>query len=238
MVEVPSLIALSPRLEAVLAAAGRCSVLADICADHALVALAAVARGTAAQAIAIELRRPPLALASHNLALACLAGRVLLVRGSGLSPVRRAEVVVIAGVGGDLAAQLLSAAGACAGATRIVVQPNRHSRQVRSWAKGAGFQLVEERAVAEGEQLHLLLAFEKRSGADPAYGARPVEAELLFGPLLLSSAEPADRLFLQRELRRLRALCKRRPDLAGATAVLEEAIATTARLADQRQSTA
>ncbi len=216
------LVALSPRLEAVLAAVGRCGVLADICTDHALVALAAVARGVAAQAIAVELRRPPLALASQNRARSRLEGRVLLVRGRGLAPVRRAEVVVIAGVGGDLAAQLLEAGGACAGATRIVVQPNRHSREVRAWAKRAGFQLVEERAVAEGEQLHLVLSFEKRSGEDAAYGVRPPEVELLLGPLLLASTEAADRLFLWRELRRLRALSGPRPDLASARAVLEE----------------
>ena len=214
---------LSPRLEAVLAAAGRCGVLADICADHALVALAAVARGVAARAIAVELRTPPLALAARNLALSRLEGRVLLVRGRGLAPVRHAEVVVIAGVGGDLAAQLLGASRECADAARIVVQPNRHSREVRAWARGAGFHLVAERAVPEREQLHLVLSFERRSGEDPGYGARPLEAELRLGPRLLASAAPADRLFLQRELRRLRALSGRHPEMESARAVLEEA---------------
>ena len=215
------MVALSHRLEAVLAAAGRCGVLADICADHALIALAAVARGAAERAIAVELRRPPLVLAAQNRVRFSLGDRVLLVRGAGLAPLRRAEVVVIAGVGGDLAAQLLSAAGGCADARRIVVQPNRHSREVRAWAKRAGFHLSCERVVAEGEQLHLLLSFDRRSGEDPAYGARTAEAELRFGPLLLASEEPADRLFLRRELLRLRALSAVRPELAGSRAVLE-----------------
>ncbi len=195
-------------------------MLADVCADHALVALAAVARGAATRAIAVELRRAPLKLAARNLALSRLADRVLLVRGSGLAPVRAAEVVVIAGVGGDLAGQLLTAGAP--GAARVVVQPNRHSREVRSWARAAGFHLVAERAVAEGEQLHLVLSFEKRDGADPAYGARPLEAELLLGPLLLASGDVVTRLLLRRELQRLRALSARRPAFAIATAVLEE----------------
>ncbi len=177
-------------------------------------------------AIAVESRSAPLLLASRNLALSRLSGRVLLVRGSGLAPVRRADVIVIAGVGGDLAAQLLDAGGAGGGfANRVVVQPNRHSREVRSWARGAGFHVVEERAVAEGGQLHLVLSFERRGGDDPAYGARPDQAELLLGPLLLArgaAADPASRLFLRRELPRLRALSERRPDLACAAAVLEE----------------
>ena len=215
---------LSPRLEAVLVAAGRCDVLADVCADHALVALAAVARGAAGRAIAVELRRTPLVLASRNLALARLAGRVLLVRGAGLSPVRRADVLVIAGVGGDLAAQLLIAGGACAGAARVVVQPNRHAREVRAWARGAGFHLVAELAVAEREQLHLVLAFERRGGPDPAYGARADEAELQLGPLLLASMAQDDREFLRRELVRMRALAGRVPELEAVRAVLEEAV--------------
>jgi len=217
------LVSLSPRLEAVLAAAGRCAVLADLCADHALIALAAVARGRAGLAIAVELRRLPLQAALQNRELSKVEeGRVLLVRGRGLAPVRRAEVIVVAGVGGDLAAQLLGAEPACASATRVVVQPNRHSREVRAWALGAGFRLVAESAVAEGEKLHLVLSFERHPGPDPAYGARPREAELDLGPLLLRSAEPADRLFLRRELQRLRRLTEMRPDLLPARAVLEE----------------
>lgn len=217
--------ALSLRLEAVLAAAGRCGVLADVCADHALVALAAVARGSAARAIAVELRRAPLLLAARNRARAGLSGRVLLVRGAGLSAVRRADVVVIAGVGGDTAAQLLQAAPGPPGAGRVVVQPNRHAGEVRAWARGAGFRLAAERAVADGAQLHLVLSFERRPGGDPAYGARPLEAELLLGPLLLASAEagePAARAFLRGELRRLRALSGHRPGLRPALRALEE----------------
>jgi tRNA (adenine22-N1)-methyltransferase len=216
------MIALSSRLEAVLTAAGPCGLLADVCADHALVALAAVARGAATHAVAVELRRAPLAQAARYLRSSGLERRVLLVRGAGLAAVRRAEVIVVAGVGGDLAAELLAAGGACGGAARVIVQPNRHSREVRAWALGAGFHLVAERAVAEGAQLHLVLSFVRKGGGDPAYGARPAEAELLLGPLLLASTEPADRLFLRRELRRLRALDGRRPDLACARVALEE----------------
>jgi tRNA (adenine22-N1)-methyltransferase len=184
------------------------------------VALAAVARGAATRAIAIELRSAPLRLAARNLALARLGDRVLLVRGSGLAPLRAAEVVVLAGVGGDLAAQLLSRG--VPGAARVVVQPNRHSREVRAWARAAGFHLASERAVAEGEQLHLVLSFERRGGTDPAYGARALEAELQLGPLLLASGDVVTRLFLRRELHRLRALSARQPGLAIARAALEE----------------
>ena len=64
---------------------------------------------------------------------------------------RNADALVIAGVGGDLAARLLAESAGCAGANRVIVQPNRHSREVRAWALGAGFRLVNERVVEDGK---------------------------------------------------------------------------------------
>lgn len=204
----------------VLDAAGRCDRLADVCSYYAQLAVAAVALGVARTAVAIELREAPMAQARSLLHRAGLAGRVLLVRGQGLQAVGRADVVVVAGVGGDLAAAILAGA-VRVGAARVVVQPNRHGREVRAWARGAGFQLDAEQVVAEGQSLHLVLTFARRAGRDPAYGVLAEEAELLLGPRLLASEGAAERLFLRRELLRLRRLQGRRPEFAAALRVLE-----------------
>ena len=211
---------LSLRLRAVLDAVGRCDRLADVCSDHAQLALAAVELGVAHRAVAIELRAAPLDQARRLLRQSPLAGRVLLVRGAGLQAVHRVEVVVMAGVGGDLAAELLAEAGRV-GAERVIVQPNRHGREVRAWARGAGFQLDAEQVVAEGERLHLVLTFARRPGRDPAYGAHAEEVELLLGPRLLASSGASERLFLQREQGRLRRLQGYRPEFVAALRVLE-----------------
>ena len=212
---------LSARLEAVLACAGRCGLLIDLCADHGRVACEAVGRGLARTAVAVELRQAPLGKARRLIGGLGLQRTVFGVRGDGLGSIRRADVIVVAGVGGDLAAQLLGASAGCAGATRVVVQPNRHSREVRGWAAAAGFHLRSERAVADGRSLHLVLGFERAAGADPAYGALPIEVELELGPRLLTSAEPADRSFLRAELHRLRRLSPHHPEWLPAVRALE-----------------
>jgi len=212
---------LSARLEAVLAQVGRCGLLVDLCADHARLSLAAVERGQARRAVAIELRQAPLAQARRHVRAAHLEPRVLLVRGDGLGLVRAADAVVIAGVGGDLAAQLLERSPDAAGAVRVIVQPNRHSREVRLWARAAGFHLEREQAIADGRRLHLVLTLARASGLDPAYGAHPLEAELELGPLLLQSREPAARAHLSRELRRLREVAPRQAELGPALDALE-----------------
>ena len=175
----------------------------------------------ARRAVAVELGALPLPQARRNLALSGLAGRVLLVRGRGLACVRRAEVVVIAGVGGDLASELLAEVPRL-GARRVIVQPNRHGREVRATARMAGYHLEAEQVIDEAGRLHLLLSFTRRDGPDPSYGHHHLDLELHLGPLLLAStAEPARR-FLSMERRRLRTLVEHQPALAPALRLLDE----------------
>jgi tRNA (adenine22-N1)-methyltransferase len=211
---------LSLRLQAALDAAGPCDLLADVCCDHALLALASVERGVARRAVAVELRAAPLAQARRSLAGSGLSERVLLLRARGLSALRRAEVVVIAGVGGDLAGELLGEA-AQAGARRVVVQPNRHGREVRQAAREAGFHLEAERVIDEDRRLHLLLSFTRREGRDPAYGRADDQLELFLGPMLLASADEAARRFVREGGQRLRRLAAHQPALAALARALD-----------------
>ena len=196
-------------------------MLADVCADHALLALAAVEQGMARRALAIDVAFDPLRRAARTLADSEDRERVALLQGDGLAAVRRCDAVAIAGVGGDLAAALLAASGDCAGASRLVVQPNRHADAVRSWARQTGFHLAAERVIPEAGRLHVLLTFQREAGMDPAYGAHPLEAELILGPLLLRSTDSAALQLLRQEQARLSGLASRRPDLAVASAVLD-----------------
>lgn len=216
---------LPARLEAVLAEAGPCELLVDICADHARLAIAACAREVATRAVAVDLHAAPLREARSRLRETNLGDRVPLVRGDGLQSLRFADskstVLVIAGVGGDLAAQILERdRQQLLTIDRIVVQPERHAREVRAWMRSNGFHLISEQAIPEARRLHLVLRFQRAPGADSSYGAHALEAELQLGPRLLRSTEPAAIAWLRREHRRLRELGCRRPDLASARAVL------------------
>lgn len=193
---------LSRRLEAILAMLRPGGTVVDVCADHALVALAAVARGLADRAIAIDRAEAPLAVAAANREAAGLTERVALRLGDGLSPlaVGEGDTLVLAGVGARLAVDILEAAPEkLSGFARAIVQPNQEPERVRAWALGAGWHLEDEVVVAEDGRFFPVLAFRQAAGPDPAY-ARPgfaPEALCLLGPHLLGRTDAATRAYLE-----------------------------------------
>ena len=208
--------ALSRRLDAILAMLRPSAVLVDVCTDHALVPLAAVARGLARRAIAIDLNAAPLAVAEANRLAAGLDAAVELRQGDGLAPLADGEgdALVLAGIGAQLAVRLLEAHPAkLAAMTQLLVQPNQQPERVRSWALRSGWHLSDEQVVSEeGRHFHVL-AFHPAEGPDPAYalgGFTPEELTVL-GPRLLQRRDPDTRTFLQARRDRLAALLKRHP---------------------------
>jgi tRNA (adenine22-N1)-methyltransferase len=144
-----------PRLGARLAAVLRHVVpgapLADIGADHGLLAIAAVAGGTVPTAIAIDRARAPLAMARANVAHYGLDDRVTIRVGDGLRPLAPGEVatVAIAGVGARaIRAMLERVDPASLGLRRLVLQPQTEPEALQDWLAArwrlAGAVLVHE----------------------------------------------------------------------------------------------
>lgn len=182
---------LSARLEAIVQSLQPCRLLADVGTDHGLVPIAAVQRGVAARAIASDLREAPLRVARRNIERARLEGRVTIARGDGLAELggRGVDAIVLAGISGELAVRVCSATPdvACA-AEQLVLQPNSGVHVVRSWARGAGWHLRDERMIASGGQFFAVCAFVQGVGIDPAYAMTGwTEAALdRVGPMLLA----------------------------------------------------
>lgn len=185
---------LSARLEAVLGLLLPCRVLADVCSDHGLVPIAAVERSIAQHAIAADLREAPLEVARQNIASAGLQERVTRVRGDGLGPLRdhAVDAVMMAGVSGTLMLRLCDAAPeVLAGVQQLIVQPNKDTPEVRSWALDHGWHLRDENMVQIRGRFFISCAFVKASGPDPAYAlpelsAFSVAALCNVGPRLLA----------------------------------------------------
>jgi tRNA (adenine22-N1)-methyltransferase len=207
--------ALSPRLEAILALLSTCRLLVDVGTDHGLIPLAAVRRGIAQRAIASDLRMAPLRGARRNAARSPVADRVSIVRGDGLSALatRSVDAVVMAGMSGHLIVRLCEAAPhVFEGVNQWVAQPNSDAHLVRAWAIRHGFHLRSERLLNERGQFFVTCAFERRSGADPAYEFAPwSEAQLcLVGPRLLASRDPMALEFSARQCERLTVILRSR----------------------------
>lgn len=186
---------LSPRLEAVLESLEPCALLADIGTDHGRVPIAAVMRGTARGAIAVDLRAEPLALARRHVEHAGLGDRIALVRGEGLRAVGDAPVdaVVLAGMSGTLMARLCAEAGPVRARVRqLVTQPITGAADLRSWALAHGFWLTRERMIEHRGRFFVVCVFAPGIGADPAYAVPGFESAALvhLGPHLLARRDP------------------------------------------------
>src|SRR5690606_36243831 len=101
--------------------------------------------------------------------------------GNGLEAIEPGEVdvIVIAGMGGSLIAQILAAGvQKLAGVSRLVLQPNVGEPLVRAWLAENGWRLAEEHILEEDERIYeVLLAVPAKSEQD---------AEKVYEPFALS----------------------------------------------------
>jgi len=163
---------LSRRLECVLGLLRPCTVLADVGTDHALLPVAAVARGLVERAVAVDLREAPLAGARAHIERSGLAERVNAVRGDGLLAVPEGglQAVVMAGMSADSMLRILAAAPrVLAQVEQLILQPNQNVAALRAWAKESGWHLRDERMLEERSQFFAVCAFDRAEGEDPAY---------------------------------------------------------------------
>jgi tRNA (adenine22-N1)-methyltransferase len=222
--------------------------VADVGTDHALLPIALYARGRSHSPILSDARPGPLEKARANIAR-LLPGAVFDLRlGDGLAPYARgeADVVVIAGMGGRLIADILSAdAEKSRSFGRFVLQPRNASDKLRLRLGELGFAVTDEALAEEGGRICEII---RASPVPPAKGAavaaplalRRAETLLAAGgaaaeisPLLFGKAEPLLAPWLERKLRTADAVSERLLAAgAGKEALLEKSRARAALLRD------
>lgn len=146
----PSLSGVSARLAMVGHLAKTSSGVADVGADHAYLAVAMVKAGWARHGIAIDVVPDLIAQAGRYVARCGFTSRVAVRCGDGLEPLAPGDVdtVVVAGMGGRLAARLLAPERlSVLGVRRIVVQPNRDDVALRRHLYASGWSLQTEALV-------------------------------------------------------------------------------------------
>ena len=138
-----------------------CKTVADIGTDHAYVPAYLLQTGTAQRVIAADIHEKPLENAKKTLERFGLSERVELRLSDGLQNFRagEADAFVIAGMGGEqIAAMLSAAAWLQATGIQLVLQPMTHGEDVRRALRENGFARVEEHTVSEGKRLYLVLS--------------------------------------------------------------------------------
>lgn len=147
---------LSPRLQTLAGWVRPGARIVDVGTDHAYLPVWLSLHGRVASAIASDLRQGPLERARGT-------GRTYGVRDidfrlcdglSGIAP-EEADTIVIAGMGGENIAAILSAAPWTAdGAHTLLLQPMTRAEDLRLFLMGHGYQIAQEALVLDREILY------------------------------------------------------------------------------------
>lgn len=192
---------LSPRLQAVANLVPSGVRLADVGTDHGRLPVWLVQHGRIAHAVCSDLRPAPLSRAKALAERWDVSDKLSFRLCDGLSdiPAREAEVVTIAGMGGETIADILHACR-WTGETghRYILQPMSGTDGLRRYLSASGLAILREVLVPEGETLYVILL------AEPGEMKPLTEGEIWAGRQSRDMESPLRGRYLEQELQRLR----------------------------------
>ena len=199
---------LSKRLKAAASLVRAGSVAADVGCDHGKLSAALLLDGTCPRVYATDIRPGPLSSARELIRSLELEDRCVLMLTDGLDGVPGDEVedVVIAGIGADLTAAILSRAEWVRDPSRhLVLVPASKHEKLRRYLASEGFETLEELAVSDMGHLYALISA-RWTGERRELGT----AEARLGKIDVSSGD--GRKYLEWVRRRLSKLADSVPD--------------------------
>lgn len=184
---------LSKRLMRIARACPVGARVADIGSDHALLASYLAQNGIASQVIAGEVNEGPYQAARRQVERLGLPN-VSVRKGDGLSVLApgEADVICIAGMGGQLIVSILEAGKSrLEGVRKLILQPNVGEETVRRWLLYNGWELVEEAILEEDGIIYEILVAEPGDPEQPYRDQdRTMEDLLRIGPHLWREKSP------------------------------------------------
>ncbi|RFB38791.1 tRNA (adenine(22)-N(1))-methyltransferase [Brevibacillus sp. VP] len=185
---------ISKRLQTIAAYCPKDTLVADIGSDHALLASYLLVNNQARFVIAGELNEGPYQAALRQIATLTAKDRASVRKGDGLAVLapNEAEVICIAGMGGQLIASILEAGLDKLGKVkRLILQPNVGEDTLRQWLYDHGYQLVAEEIVEEDGIIYEVLVAEPGNPDEPYQSNKWSQVELMeIGPFLLQQQSP------------------------------------------------
>jgi len=187
---------ISKRLK-VIAGMVRHTSIADVGTDHALLPIFMCGAGLIEKAVACDVNKGPLDSAKKNIAKSGLGNVIETRLGSGIEPILtgECETLVIAGMGGALIIELLSAEIDKAKAFKqLVLQPQRSMYGLRKFLAENGFVIHNEILVEENDIFYFI--YDVATGEVEDY----TEEELRFGKYVQKNNPIIFRKFIRGEV--------------------------------------
>lgn len=121
--------------------------ICDVGTDHALLPCYLCEQG-AVSVIASDVNEKPLEAARANIEKYGFTDRITLIRSDGLRDVPPCDDVIIAGMGGELIAQIIDGCTFVTPDTRFILQPMTKAELLRRYLYENGFEIAEEKGAA------------------------------------------------------------------------------------------
>ncbi len=226
---MPEKLELGPRLRAIAdLVPPDCRCLADIGTDHGYVPAALLLAGRVGRAVAADVGALPLDHARRTAARCGVEDRMDLRLGDGLSVLSpgEADVIVIAGMGGDTIAGILAAAPWSRDGPLLLLQPMSRAYELRRWLPERGYEVRAETLVQDKGVLYPILSAAGGTMAPAseaqAWGGFLLEGDPLWGRYLSDRILRLRRAAAGLERARDPALAVKRTALLSAAAALEQ----------------
>ena len=227
---------LSDRLHMVADMVPGCDTVADVGCDHAYLSVWLLREGKAEKALACDVRKGPLAKAEETIRFFHMQERAETILCDGLAGLKPgdAQVIVMAGMGGELTNRILSEGSDVAkAADALILQPQSDWELVRRRVYSLGFVIEDENCVYEDGKYYLCMRAVKPASAGNGSGpcgcagtAVPYETwEYRYGRILPAKKDVAYLAWLTEE-------CGKK------TAMVERLLAADTTLAKDRLSSA
>lgn len=187
---------LSRRLAAIGEMVTEGNRLADVGCDHGYLPVALLLDKKIPSAIAMDVRKGPLARAVEHIALYGLEDYIETRLSDGLEALRpgEAESLVIAGMGGPLMERILTEGAKVRDSFQeLILQPQSDIGHFRRYLGEQGFTIVEEKIILEEGKFYPMMK------AVPGKMEDYQEMDYAFGKLLLRERNPVLKQYLQRE---------------------------------------
>ncbi len=156
-----SKIKLDDRLSAVASLVRNGKMIADIGTDHGYLVAYLVENGICPGGIAADLRKGPLENARQTVIQQGLSDKIELILSDGLMniPENSCDDIVIAGMGGNLIAEILEKAPWVKDERiHIVAQPMTHAEVLRQYFIDNGFKITREKTATDGKRYYCIIS--------------------------------------------------------------------------------
>ncbi len=192
---------ISVRLRSIINMVPQTETVADIGCDHGKVAVTLIKEGRVKRAVCSDISGRSLDKARKRVSARKMEDRVSLREGDGLSVLDagEADVIVLAGMGGELIADILDA-GADKVPDTLVLSCNTASGKLRQWLCANGYYIIDEAIEYENRRYYPVILAKKGQSAELS------DIELEFGPVLLKKKPKPLKFFVRQRIEKTKVI--------------------------------